>query len=73
MFFNALKRIEVDRFAIQRKIGRASLDVNPFELSDEEDPENDSGLFSHLVKDITYVDLDDSDLGTRICDLKVSN
>ena len=73
MFFNALKRIEVDRFAIQRKIGRASLDVNPFELSDEEDPENDSGLFSHIVKDITYVDLDDSDLGTRICDLKVSN
>ena len=73
MFFNALKRIEVDRFAIQRKIGRASLDVNPFELSDEEDSENDSGLFSHLVKDITYVDLDDSDLGTRICDLKVSN
>ena len=71
MFFNALKRIEVDRFAIQRKIGRASLDVNPFELSDEEDSENDSGLFSHLVKDITYVDLDDSDLGTRICDLKV--
>ena len=73
MFFNALKRIEVDRFAIQRKIGRASLDVNPFELSDEEDSENDSGLFSHLVKDITYVDLDDSDLGTRICDLKVSD
>ena len=71
MFFNALKRIEVDRFAIQPKIGRASLDVNPFELSDEEDSENDSGLFSHLVKDITYVDLDDSDLGTRICDLKV--
>jgi len=73
MFFNALKRIEVDRFAIQRKIGRASLDVNPFELSDEEDSENDSGLFSHLVKDIAYLDLDDSDLGTRICDLKVSN
>ena len=73
MFFNALKRIEVDRFAIQRKIGRASLDVNPFELSDEEDSENDSGLFSHLVKDIAYLNLDDSDLGTRICDLKVSN
>jgi len=71
MFFNALKRIEVDRFAIQRKIGRASLDVNPFELSDEEDSENDSGLFSHLVKDIAYLNLDDSDLGTRICDLKV--
>ena len=71
--YNALKRIEVDRVTVQSRIGRVSSDVNPFDLSDEDDPENDSGLLSHLVKDITDVDLDNLDLGTRICDLKVTD
>lgn len=70
--YNALKRIEVDRTTVQPRTGRDGSDANPFDLSDEEDPENDSGLLSHLVKDITDVDLDDLDLGTRICDLKVA-
>ena len=46
--------------------------LNPFDLSDEEDPENENRLLSHLIKDITDVDLDDLDLGMRICDLKVT-
>ena len=45
--------------------------VNPFDLSDEEDLENDNKFLSHLIKDLTDVDLDDPDLGMRICDLKV--
>ena len=70
--YNALKRIEVDKDTVQARDGRTSNDVNPFELSDEEDPENDNGLLSHLIKDITDVDLDEPDLDIRICDLKVS-
>ena len=70
--YNALKRIEVDKDTVQARDGRTSNDVNPFDLSDEEDPENDNGLLSHLIKDITDVDLDELDLDIRICDLKVS-
>ena len=73
--YNALKRIEVDRFSLRPKLkgdARASTEPNPFDLSDGEDHETDNDLLSHLVKDITEVDLDDLDLDTRICDLKVS-
>jgi len=69
---NALKRIEVDKVKVQPKNKRADTDLNPFDLSDEEDPENENRLLSHLIKDITDVDLDDLDLGMRICDLKVT-
>ena len=73
--YNALKRIEVDRFSFRPKLkgdARASTEPNPFDLSDGENHETDNDLLSHLVKDITEVDLDDLDLDTRICDLKVS-
>ena len=73
--YNALKRIEVDRVTVQPNLkgtGKMGFDLNPFELNDEEDHENDSGLLSHLVKEITDVDLEDLDLDTRICDLKES-
>ena len=70
--YNALKHIEIDKIEVQPKAGRTSTgEVNPFSLSDGEDSEDDSSLLSHLVKDITDVDLDDLDLG-KICDLKVS-
>ena len=46
-------------------------EVNPFSLSDGEDSEDDNCLLSRLVKDITNVDLDDLDLGTKICDLGI--
>ena len=70
--FNALKRVEVDRVTVQPKNKRADTILNPFDLSDEEDSENDNMFFSHLIKDITDVDLDEPDLGMRICDLKVT-
>ena len=71
--FNALKRIKVDRVKVQPKGKRADTVINPFDWSDEEESENDNRLLSHLIKDITIVDLDDPDLGTRICDLKVTD
>ena len=68
--YNALKHIKIDKIKVQPKAGTAgSGEVNPFSLSDGEDSEDDSSLLSHLVKDITDVDLV---LGTKICDLKVS-
>ena len=70
--FNALKRVEVDRVTVQPKNKRADIVLNPFDLSDAEDSENDNRLLSHLIKDITDVDLDEPDLGMRICDLKVT-
>ena len=70
--YKELKRIEVDKVTVQPKNKRADTILNPFDLSDEEDPENDNRLLSHLIKDITNVDLDDPDLGMRICDLKVT-
>ena len=71
--YNALKHIKIDKIKVQPKAGTAgSGEVNPFSLSDGEDSEDDSSLLSRLVKDITNVDLDDLDLGTKICDLKVS-
>ena len=69
---NALKRIEVDKVTVQPKNKRMDTILNPFDLSDEEEPENENRLLSHLIKDITDVDLDDLDLGMRICDLKVT-
>ena len=55
--FNALKRVEVDRVTVQPKNKSADTILNPFDLSDEEDSENDNRFFSHLIKDITDVDL----------------
>jgi len=68
--FNSLKRIEVDKVTVQPKNKSVDTVVNPFDLSVEEDLENDNKFLSHLIKDLTEVDLDDPDLGTRICDLK---
>lgn len=71
--YNALKRVEVDRVTVQPKLkgtGRACFKFNPLDLNDEEDCENDCGLLSQLVKEVTDMDLDDLDLATRICDLK---
>ena len=48
------------------------MENNPFDPSDEEDAAQDEALLSHLVKDLTDIDFDDSDLTTKICDLKVS-
>ena len=62
----------MDRVTVQPKNKRADTILNPFDLSDEEDIENENKLLSHLIKDITDVDLDDPDLGMRICDLKVT-
>ena len=70
--FNSLKRIEVDKVTVQPKNKSVDTVVNPFDLSDEEDLENENKLLSHLIKDITDVNLDDLDLGMRICDLKVT-
>ena len=71
--YDALKHTEIDKIKVQPKAGRTSTgEVNPFSLSDGEDSEDDSSLLSRLVKDITDVDLDDLDLGTKICYLKVS-
>ena len=70
--FNSLKRIEVDKVTVQPKNKSVDTVVNPFDLSDEEDLENENKLLSHLIKDITDVDLDDLDLGMRIYDLKVT-
>ena len=70
--YNALKHIKIDKIKVQPKAGTAgSGEVNPFSLSDGEDSEDDSSLLSRLVKDITNVDLDDLDLGTKICDLGI--
>ena len=44
----------------------------PFEPSDEEEASNDNELLSHLVKDLTDLHFDNSDLTTSICDLKAS-
>ena len=76
--YNALKRIEVDRVTVQPKqtggkcIAKES-DFKLFVLSDDEEPEEDTLLLSHLVKLVTDVDLDDSNLATRICDFSASS
>ena len=62
----------MDKVTVQTKNKSVDTVVNPFDLSDEEDSENDNRFFSHLIKDITDVDLDEPDLGMRICDLKVT-
>ena len=73
IFYNVLKHIEIDKIKVQPKAGTTgSGEANPFSLSDGEDSADDSSLLSCLVKDITDVDLDDLDLGTKICELKVS-
>ena len=70
--FNSLKRIEVDKVTVQPKNKSVDTVVNPFDLNDEEDLENDNKFLSHLIKDLIEVNLDDPDLGTRICDLKAT-
>lgn len=40
--------------------------INPFHASDDEDTESDSALLAHLVKGISDVGFDDTDLDTRI-------
>ena len=47
----------MDRVTVQPNNKRADTILNPFDLSDEEDSENDNRFFSHLIKDITDVDL----------------
>lgn len=73
--FNALKRIEIDRSSVQQHrsgADRVKRDENPFDTSDEKDAFQDDALLTHLVKDLTDTDFDDSELITKICDLKVS-
>jgi len=73
--FNALKRIEIDRSSVQQHrsgADRVKRDENPFDTSDEKEAFQDDALLTHLVKDLTDTDFDDSELITKICDLKVS-
>ena len=73
--FNALKRIEIDRSSVQQHrsgADRVKRYGNLFDTSDEEDAFQDDALLTHLVKDLTDTDFDDSELITKICDLKVS-
>jgi len=73
--FNALKRIEIDRSSVQQHrsgADRVNRDENPFDTSDEKEAFQDDALLTHLVKDLTDTDFDDSELITKICDLKVS-
>jgi hypothetical protein len=73
--YNALKRVEIDRAVVQahkKEPSREVTETNPFDPSDEEDASVEEALLSHLVKEVTDVDYDDSDLTTRICDLKAS-
>ena len=56
----------------RKDLNRVGKEDNPFETSDEEDASNDNELLSHLVKDLTDLHFDDSDLTTSICDLKAS-
>jgi hypothetical protein len=65
---NALKRIEIDRTTLAPK---EKGHVNLFDTSDGEDNETHSGLLNELVKDVSDIGLDDSELDTKICDLMV--
>lgn len=40
-------------------------------MSDDEDDAPDNALLARLIKDVSEVDFDDVDLGTKICDLMV--
>lgn len=69
-------RVDMDRMTVtpntKRKINPNSkyMDqndpINPFHASDDEDTESDSALLAHLVKGISDVGFDDTDLDTRI-------
>jgi hypothetical protein len=76
--FNALKKMEVDKIVVTPKVQEKKhvdndIDINPFILSEGEGTDDDSSLLTHLVREITEVDLDSSDLATRICDLRESS
>jgi hypothetical protein len=77
---NALKRIEVDRSTVtpskSLKLAEKTKNNKDRDLSldsDNEDTIMDSTLVDHLLKDITDVSFDDSELDTRICDLMVTS
>jgi len=68
----ALKQVEFDRFTVAPRL---SSFVDPL-VSDEEDEDADANhegkLLSHLVKDMTEVDLDDTVRDTTLCELVAS-
>jgi len=75
--FNALKQLKVDKTTVlPRQKGDKCIGIdcetNPFTLNDDEEPEVDRVLLAHLVNEVPDVDLDCSDLATRLCDLRAS-
>lgn len=46
--------------------------VNLFDTSDAEDNETDSALLNELVKDVSAIGFDDTELDIRSCDLMVT-
>ena len=72
-----LKHIEVDRLKVTPSSKKTkiktnndlSIEMNPFDWSEVEDTEPDGALLAHLVKEVSEVDWDDAELGTKICDL----
>ena len=68
----ALKQVEFDRLTVAPK---SPMFVDPV-MSDEEDEEADANhegkLLSHLVKDTTEVDLDDTERDTMLDELVAS-
>jgi hypothetical protein len=72
----ALRNIDIDRFKVTpkkeilKKIQPVQIDH--FELSEEEDAESDNALLAHSVWDISEVYFDDEALDTKICDLMAS-
>jgi hypothetical protein len=73
----ALKRIDIDRTRVETKSRDMNKpngsDLNPFELSDDEDTRPDSALLAHLVGDISEVCFDDEELDVKICDLMATS
>lgn len=43
--------------------------TNPYTVSEDEVDELNNNLLAHLIKDVSEVDFDDVDLGTKLCDL----
>jgi hypothetical protein len=73
----ALKRIDIDRTRVETKSRDMNKpngsDLNPFELSDDEDTRPDSALLAHLLGDISEVCFDDEELDVKICDLMATS
>jgi hypothetical protein len=73
----ALKNIDIDRSKVAPKKGIVKkvqpLEIDPFELSEDEDAESDRALLAHLVWDVSVVYFDDDALDTKICDLTASS